>query len=137
MFWQTRSIAATVLQLCGGKVHLHNEFSKKGNETLCERLSTPRPAPKIILKSAQQSQQQQQQQQDTSESASSRLVQRQGQGTPTRYPQRRSTWKQVRSTVSLAEKEEPEFKVDLRIEGIAQYVILEDAERTDQNSKSG
>ena len=35
----------------------------------------------------------------------------------------------MRSTESLVEKEEPEFKVDLRIEGIAQDVILEDEER--------
>ena len=34
-----------------------------------------------------------------------------------------------RSTESLVEKEESEFKVDLRIEGIAQNVMLKDEER--------
>ena len=37
-----------------------------------------------------------------------------------------------RSTESPVEKEEPEFKVDLRTEGIAQDVILEDEERMGQ-----
>ena len=35
----------------------------------------------------------------------------------------------MRSTESLVEKEEPEVKVDLRIEGIAQDAILKDVER--------
>ena len=35
----------------------------------------------------------------------------------------------MRSAESHVEKKEPEFKVDLRIEGIAQDVILEDEER--------
>ena len=43
-----------------------------------------------------------------------------------------SIWKQMRSTESLVEKEELEFKVDLRIEGIAQDVILKDGERMDK-----
>ena len=34
--------------------------------------------------------------------------------------------------MSLVEKEEPEFKVDLRLEGIAQEVILKDEERMGQ-----
>ena len=41
----------------------------------------------------------------------------------------------MRSTESLVEKEEPEFKVDLRIGGIAQDVILKDEERMDQIPK--
>ena len=45
---------------------IYKVFSQTGERTLFERLSTPRPAPKIVLKSAWQSQQQQQQ--DTSES---------------------------------------------------------------------
>ena len=48
------------------------------------------------------------------------------QGTPTDNPERWSIWKQMRSTESPVEKEEPEFEVDLRIERIAQDVILED-----------
>ena len=51
------------------------------------------------------------------------------QGIPTDNPEPVSIWKQMRSAESLVEKEEPEFKVDLRIEGIAQDVILKDEER--------
>ena len=35
----------------------------------------------------------------------------------------------MRGTVSPVEKEEPEFEVDLRIEGVAQDAILKDEER--------
>ena len=42
---------------------------------------------------------------------------------------RENVWKQMRSAASLVESEEPEFKVDLRIEGIAQDVILKYEER--------
>ena len=87
----------------------------------------PRPAPKIVLKSAWQAQQQQQQQrQDTSESSASgtrKLGRKEDQGTPTDNPEPPSIWKQKRSAESPVEKEAPEFKVDLRIEGIAQDVI--------------
>ena len=43
----------------------------------------------------------------------------------------------MRSTESPVEKEEPEFKVDLRIERIAQDVILEVEERMCQIQKRG
>ena len=42
----------------------------------------------------------------------------------------------MRSTEVPVEKEEPEFKVDLRIEGIAQDVILEDEEKCVKFKKS-
>ena len=109
-----------------------------GERTLYERLSTPRPAPKIVLKSAWQSQQQQQQQ-DTSESSVSgstrKLVREEDQGTLTDNPEPPSFWKQMRSTEPLVEKEEPEFKFDFRNEGIAQDVILEHEERMGQIRK--
>ena len=41
----------------------------------------------------------------------------------------------MRSAELLVEKEEPELKVDLKIEGIAQDVILEDEERMEQIQK--
>ena len=41
----------------------------------------------------------------------------------------------MRSAESLVEKEEPEFNVDLGIEGIAQDVIPEDEERMGQIQK--
>ena len=67
----------------------------------------------------------------TSESASSstrKKLQRQEQGNPTENPELPSVRKMKRSTELLVRKEELEFKVDLRIEGIAQHVILEDEE---------
>ena len=126
-FWQTRTNAVIV----------HNSLpadckvtSQQGERTFFERLSTPRPAPKIVLESALQSQQQQQQ--DTSESAASsrtrQLVwrvereQRRDQGNSTNDPQS--------SRSESAVEKEPQFKVDLRIGGIAQDVILKDEERT-------
>ena len=94
-------------------------MSRKGKRTLFERLSTPRLAPNNVLKSVWQSQQQQQQQQqDTSESASSstrKLVQRAEQGNPTDNPELPIIRKLRRNTESPGEKEEHEFKVDLRM----------------------
>ena len=58
--------------------------------------------------------------------------------TPTDNLERRSILKQRRINESLVEKEdEAEFRVDLRIQEIAQDVILEDDERMDQIQKSG
>ena len=77
-FWQTRSHAIIVFSSLLADC-IYKVISHKGERTQFERLSTPRPTPKIVLESAWQSQQQQQQQQDTSESASSstrKLVQR-------------------------------------------------------------
>ena len=59
-------------------------------------------------------------------------MQKEEQGTPTYNPELPSDKKLVRSTESLVEKEEPEFQVDLRIEGLAHDVILEDKERMRQ-----
>ena len=55
-----------------------------------------------------------------------------GQGTPTDNPEPPSIWKQMRSAVSPVEKEEPEFKANLGIEGIAPDVIPKDEERIGQ-----
>ena len=49
-------------------------------------------------------------------------------GYPTDNPEPPSIWKQIGSAQSQVEKEGVEVKVDIRIEGIAQYVILEDEE---------
>ena len=75
--------------------------------------------------------QQQQQQPNTSERAASstrKLVRKEDEGTPTENTEPPSIWKQMRSAESLVEKEEPEFKVDLRIEEVAQDVIRKDEE---------
>ena len=113
------------ITILADKVSCHNVYSSvpadciykvsshKGERTQFERLSTPRPAPKIVLKSAWQSHQQQQQQQDTFESASSstrKLVQRververEEPGNPTNKPELPSARKLERSTESLVEK---------------------------------
>ena len=109
---------------------IYKVISQKEDRTPFERLSLPRPAPKIALKSAWQSQQQepQQQQQDTSESASFKH-QKNERGNRTNNPEQPSAKKLKRRTESLVGKEEPEFLVDLRIEGIAQDVISEDEEK--------
>ena len=98
-FWQTRSHAVIVYSSVPADC-IYKVIPQKGERTLFERLSTPRPAPKIALKGVWQSQQQQQQQQDTSESASSRrkLVQREEQGNPTDIPELPSARKLKRST---------------------------------------
>ena len=69
-FWKTRSNAVIVYNVFWQTVY--KVISQKGERSLFERLSPPRPALKVVLQSAWQSQQQQQQQQYTSESASSR-----------------------------------------------------------------
>ena len=51
---------------------------------------------------------------------------------PTGNPELPGVRKLKRSTESLVEKEEPEFNVDLRIEGSAQIVFLKDEERMGQ-----
>ena len=123
-FWQTRSHGVIVYSSVPADC-IYKVISQKTERTFFERLSTPRPAPKIVLKGAWQSQQQQQkQQQDTSESASSstrKLVKRE---------------EMERSAQSPVKKEEPECKVDVRIEGIAQDVILKDEERMGKNPTS-
>ena len=114
-FMQTRSSAVIVFNSVPADC-IQKVISQKEERTLFERLSTLRPAPKIVLESAWQSQQQQQQQQqDISESASSRTrklvqrVQREEQGNPTDNPELRSARKLERSADSLVEMEEPDF----------------------------
>ena len=136
-FLQTRSHAVIVYSTVPAD-RIYKMISQKELRRLFERLSTPRPAPKTALKSAWQSKQQQQRQQDTSESASSSTrktgAEREEQGTPTFHPELPCVRKLKRSTESPVEKE-PEFNVDLRIEAIAQDVILEDEERMRQTQE--
>ena len=70
-FWQTNAVIVynSVRAHC-----IHKVISQTGERTFFERLSTPPPAPEVVLTGAWQSQQQQQQQ-DPSESASSRTRQ--------------------------------------------------------------
>ena len=57
--------------------------------------------------------------------------QREDQGNPTDNPELPSARKLERNAESLVEKE-PAFKVDLRIAGIAQDVILKDEEQMEK-----
>ena len=124
-FWQTRShaiiVCISVPADCIFKV-----ITQKGEQTLFERLSTPRPAPKIVLKSHWQLQQLQQP--NTLDSSTSAGI-----GKPLRGLHLSTStvvWKPLRKGFEpIDEKEEPEFEVDLRIEGIAQNAILKDEER--------
>ena len=98
-FWQTRSRAIVAHDSepadCIDKV-----VSENGEKTLYQRLSTPRPAPKIILKSVWTLQQQQQrQQQDT-----------------------------FRCTRTPVGEEENSFQADLTIQGVPPNAVLEDQE---------
>ena len=116
-FWQTRSQVVDVDNSVPTG-YIYKVISHKGERTPFERFSTFRPPRMIVLKSTWQSQQQQQQ--DISESTSSEL-QESG----------------AESAESPVHKEEPEFEVDLRIEGIEQDVILKDEKRMGKSKRSG
>ena len=129
-FWQTRSHAIIVCSSVPADC-IYKVISQRGEKALFERLSTPRLAPKIVLKSNWRSQEQQP---DTLEGPTSAGI-----GKPLRGLQP-STSTVVLTPASIGkplregfdpteEKEEPEFEVDHRIEGIAQDAILNDEER--------
>ena len=115
---------------------MYKMISQKDERTLFERLSTSRRTPKIVLKSSWQTHQQQQE--DTSEIASSNVrklsarkverEQKEDQGNPTGDPTISHIRKLYAQDESTVEKES-EFKVEIRIEGIAHDVILKDEER--------
>ena len=75
-FWKTKSIAIIVHHLVPGDC-TYRVNSQTGDRTLSEGLQTPRPAPRVTLRSSRQSQQQhlKQQQQQHSESASTSVGQ--------------------------------------------------------------
>ena len=116
-FWQTRSHARIVCSSVPADC-IYKAISQKGERILFERLSTSRPAPKIVLKSAWQSQQQQQQQQDTLLRAPGNWCKKRNKVHLTDNPELPCVGNLMRSTESPVEKEESEFKVDFRIEGI-------------------
>ena len=131
-FWQTKSFAILVND------HVQTEricrvISENGEQILFERMPTPRPAPKIILKSRWRIEQEQ-----YSESASS------------------DTWKDWRDTQSSEQENEmkietleeqcsssswqqqansdiPDFEIDLRIEGVPGDIVQKDEKRINEN----
>ena len=110
--WQTKAHApitnSTVPLDCIERV-----ISQRGEMTFYQRSSTPRPAPRIVPKSAWNEQQQQQQQQvvfkEPWEAAG---------GTQSEAPSLNNTWKEERS-----------FQIDLRVQGVSQDDIYKDEER--------
>ena len=120
-FWQTRSHAIVVHDSVPADC-IEKVVSMQGDETLYHRLSTPRPAPKIILKDVWILKQQQQQQQDTL-SSTGKPVAEQLQGIPTGTPTR------IPACTGKRVAEENAFKVDLRIQGIPQDAVREDQGR--------
>ena len=109
LFWQTKSHAIIVHHPvppdCFVKV-----IAKNGKQTLFERLSTPRPAPEVILRSSWQVQQQQQPQQPATR------LRRLGADRAEEKSQDRRT----EITTSIFNK------IDLRVDGIPQEAILKE-----------
>ena len=97
-FWQPKSHAIIV----------HGPVP--GDRIVFERLSTPRPAPKVTLKSNGHSQLQLQQQQSICDDVST------------------STRRLVRDPEPAVEKR-PQFEIDLRVTGLSQDAILQDEEK--------
>ena len=123
--WQTKSHATIVhnpvLADCIFKV-----ISQNGDRILFERLSTPRPAPKVTLKSNWHSQQQQPQQSlsDDASTSTRKLVAGQtGKRDVRRY------------TTDLQMTKKPQFEIYLRVEGVSQDAILQDEEKMKEINK--
>ena len=121
-------------QSCAGRLHLHRNLWKRRESTLFERLSTPRPAPKVTLKSNWQSQQQQQQQplsgdvpSSSGKSVAVETGKRDVRGNATEDLGLSNSRKQVRHSVSLVDK-----KATIRnrsSSGRSQDAILQDEEQ--------
>ena len=118
---------------------IHRVISQNGDRILFERLSTPRPAPKVALKSNWHAQQQQQHQSlcdDVSDSTRKLVTGQSGikdvRGYTTDDPT--STRKFVRDSESVVDKK-PQFEIDLRVEGVSQDTILQDEEKMKEINK--
>ena len=115
------------LQLCAGRLHLQSDFFKKEKEHLYERLSTRRPSTAAAVTTPESSVQ----------GAPRNWWQKRTKVPKQTTQNHRASGNRCEVSESPVQKEEPEFKVDLRIEGIAQDVILKDEGRMDQIQKSG
>ena len=125
--WETKSHAIIVHSLVSADC-IYRVISQTGDRRLFERLSAPRPAPKVTLKSNWHSQQQQSTCDDVS-TCTRRLV-RQGQsgirdvrGFTT--DDHTSTRRFVRDHEPAVEKK-PQFEIDLRVEVVSQDAFLQD-----------
>ena len=118
-FWQTKSQAIIVQDPVPAEC-IYKVISQNGDRILFERHSTPRPAPKVTLKSSWQSQQQ-----HVTDQTGIRDVR--GHTTDDQT----STRKVVRNFESLVDKK-PQFEIDLRIEGVSQDAILQGEAKMDE-----
>ena len=140
--WQTRSNAIVVYSSVPPEC-IYKVISPGGERVLFERLATPRPPPKVVLKSSWQTQQQQPARRFR-ECISSQLEticgyfgegkMKNNPGNSTEESETSRNRKLLRSDVPYIThvEEKPEFKVDHRIEVIAHNVILKDEERMGQ-----
>ena len=130
-FWQTKSRAIIVHYLVPADCN-YRVISQKGDRTLFERLSTPRPAPKVILKSNWHSQQQLPLSGDVPSSFGKPVAVETGQrdvkGNTTEDPGLYSSRKPVLNSVPLVDRKS-QFEIDLRAEGVSQDAILQDEEQ--------
>ena len=121
-FWQTKSHAIIVHSPVPANC-ICWVISQNGDRILIERLSTPRPAPKVTLKSNWQSQKQQQQQQSTCDDVTStrRLVRESQSGTRDvrgyTTDDQIGTWRPVRALERAVDKK-PKFESDFWVEGV-------------------
>ena len=129
-------------QSCAGRLHLHRNLWKRRESTLFERLSTPRPAPKVTLKSNWQPQEQQQQQPLSGDVLSSAL----GNRLRSKLEKKMSKETLQRIQVFLTPgnrcgilcrllTRKPQFQIDLRVEGAPQDAILQDEEQMKEINK--
>ena len=140
-FWQAQSHAIIVHDPVPAEC-ICKVISQNGDRLLFERLSTPRPAPKVTLKSNWQSQQQLQQPHqsvcdDVSISTRKLVTDQTGIRDVRGYTtnDHTSTRKLVRNPEPVVEKK-PQFEVDLRVDGVSQDAILQDiAKMQEMNEK--
>ena len=131
-FWQTKPHAIIVHDPVPAELHLQ-AISQNGDRRLFERLSTPRPAPKVGQSQQQQQQQQQSICDDVWTSTRKLVTDQTGIRNVRGYrtKDQTSTRKLVRNPEPLVDKK-PQFEIDLRTEGVSQDVFLHDEARKNE-----
>ena len=131
-FWQTKSHAIVVHSPVPADC-IYKVMSQNGDRILFERLSTPRPAPKVTLKSTWQSQQQQQQQSICDGlTGATKVVARESQSGTKDVKGSTNDQTCIRRLVrgfEPAVEKKPQFEIDLQVEGVSKEVILKDEEK--------
>ena len=111
---------------------IYKVLSQNGDRILFERHSTPRPAPKVIMKSNRQSQQQQSICDDVSTSTSKLVTDQIGIRDVRGYAtdDQTSTRKLVRNPEPPVDTK-PQFEIDLR-KGVSQDAVLQDEAKVNE-----